>query len=165
VLSGGAGGRGLRGGRTVGDARDEELTDAIDMEIEKARRTTYRTDFSEGSLCSWTPRECLQGTDRPWQRRPRSVPRTLDLIRVPYHTVPYHTVALRRDRTWLRILSDRESSSGRELSPCRRRTLCSRRVARAVVGVLVDIGAFRGWSNRTAYFLGFGFEAFPWPGF
>ena len=34
----------------VRDLRDEELDDAIDMEIEKVRRTTYRTDFSEGSL-------------------------------------------------------------------------------------------------------------------
>ena len=33
------------GGRTVGDVRDEELDDAIDLEIEKVR-TTYRTDFS-----------------------------------------------------------------------------------------------------------------------
>jgi len=67
AMAGGAGGRGVRLGRTVGDARDEELDDAIDLEIEKVRRTTYRTDFSEGSLCCWTPRECLRGTDRPWQ--------------------------------------------------------------------------------------------------
>jgi len=53
--------------RTVGDVRDEELDDAIDLEIEKVRRTTYRTDYSERSLCCWTPRECLRGTDRPWQ--------------------------------------------------------------------------------------------------
>ena len=66
-MEGGAGGRGFRGGRTVGYVRDEELTDAIDVEVEKVRRTTYRTDFSEGSLCCWTPRECLRGTDRPWQ--------------------------------------------------------------------------------------------------
>ena len=55
----GAGGLGVQGERTVGDMRDEELDDAIDSEIEKVRRTTYRTDFSEGSLCCWTPRECL----------------------------------------------------------------------------------------------------------
>jgi hypothetical protein len=47
--------------------RDEELTDAIDVEVEKVRRTTYRPDFSEGSLCCWTPRECLRGTVRLWQ--------------------------------------------------------------------------------------------------
>ena len=29
----------------VGDVRDEELDDAIDLEVEKVRRTTYRTDF------------------------------------------------------------------------------------------------------------------------
>ena len=58
----------MEGGGMVRDLRDEELDDAIDMEIEKVRRTTYRTDFSEGSLsglCCWTPGEC--GTDRPWQ--------------------------------------------------------------------------------------------------
>ena len=67
---GGNGGRrgragGFGGGRTVGDVCDKELDDTIDLEIEKVRRTTYRTDFSEGSLCFWTPRECLRGTDRP----------------------------------------------------------------------------------------------------
>ena len=67
AMEGGAGGWGVHGGRTVGDVRDEELEDTIDSEIEKGRRTTYRTDFSEGSLCRWTPRECLQGTHRPWQ--------------------------------------------------------------------------------------------------
>jgi len=64
AMEGGAGGRGVRGGRTVGDVRDEELDEAIDLEIEKVRRTTYRTNFSEGSLCCRTPRECLRGTDR-----------------------------------------------------------------------------------------------------
>ena len=66
ALEGGAGELRVRGGRTIGDVRDNELDDAIDLKIEKVRRTTYRTDFSEGSLCCWT-RECLQGTDRPWQ--------------------------------------------------------------------------------------------------
>ena len=51
---GGNGGRrgraGVRGGRTVGDVRDEELDDAIDLEIEKVRRTACRTNFSEGSV-------------------------------------------------------------------------------------------------------------------
>ena len=65
-MEGGAAGRGVRGGRTVEDARDEELDDAIYTENEKVRRITYRTDFSEGLLCCWTPRECLRGTDRPW---------------------------------------------------------------------------------------------------
>ena len=65
AMEGGAGGRGVRWGRAVGDVCDEELDDVI--EIEKVRRTTYRTDFSEGSLCCWTPRECLWGTGRPWQ--------------------------------------------------------------------------------------------------
>ena len=65
AIEGGAGGLGGWEGRTVGDVRDEELADTIDMEIEKGRRAIYRTDFSEGSLCCWTPRECLQGTDRP----------------------------------------------------------------------------------------------------
>ena len=41
----------MGGMRTVGDVRDEELDDAIDLEIEEVRRTTYHTDFSEGSLC------------------------------------------------------------------------------------------------------------------
>ena len=63
AMEGGAEGRGVRGDRTVGDVHDEELDDAIDLETEKVRRTTYRTDFSEGSLCCWTPRECLRGTD------------------------------------------------------------------------------------------------------
>ena len=58
---------GLGGGHMVGDMHDEELDDSIDLEIEKVRRTTYRTDFSEGSLGCWTPRQCLRGTDRPWQ--------------------------------------------------------------------------------------------------
>jgi len=62
VMAGGAGGRGFQGGRTVGDLRDEELGTAIDLEIEKVRRTTYRPDFSRGSLCCWTTRECLRGT-------------------------------------------------------------------------------------------------------
>ena len=57
AMEGGAAGRGGRGGRTVEDARDEELDDAIDLEIEKVHCTTYRTDFSEGPLCCWTPRE------------------------------------------------------------------------------------------------------------
>ena len=38
-------------GRKVGDIRDEELDDAIDLEVEKVRRTTPRKDFPEGSLC------------------------------------------------------------------------------------------------------------------
>ena len=59
-------GRGVRGVRTVGDVCEEELDDAIDLEIAKVRCTTYRTNFSEGSLCCWTPTECLRGTDRPW---------------------------------------------------------------------------------------------------
>ena len=50
-MEAGAGGRGVRGGRTVGDVCDEVLDDAIDMAIEKVRSTTYCTDFSEGSLC------------------------------------------------------------------------------------------------------------------
>ena len=50
----------------VGDVRDGTLDEAINSEIEKVRRTTYRTDFSEGSLCCWTPRECLRRTDRLW---------------------------------------------------------------------------------------------------
>jgi len=54
-------------GRTAGDVCEGELNDGIDLAIEKLRRTTYRTDFSEGSHCCWTPRECLRGTDRPWQ--------------------------------------------------------------------------------------------------
>ena len=58
---------GIRGARTAGHVSDEELDDAIDLEIEEVRRTTYRTDFSEGSLCCLTPWECLRGTDRPWQ--------------------------------------------------------------------------------------------------
>ena len=65
VMEGGAGGRGVRGGRTEEDVRDEKLDTAIDLAIEKVRRTTYRTDFFEGSLCCWTPRQCLRGTDRP----------------------------------------------------------------------------------------------------
>ena len=48
AMEGGAGGLRVRGGRTIGDVRDDELDDAIDLEIEKVRRTTYRTDFSEG---------------------------------------------------------------------------------------------------------------------
>ena len=118
AIEGGAGGRGVRVGRTIGDVREEELDDTIDLEIEKVRRTAYHTEFSTGSLCSmgslqflmrccWTPRKWLRGNDQPWQRRPRSVSRTLELL-----TVPYHTVSLRRDRTWLRIFSDRESSPG-----------------------------------------------------
>jgi len=31
--------------------RDKELDDAMDLEIEKVHRTTYRTDFYGGSLC------------------------------------------------------------------------------------------------------------------
>ena len=57
----------IRGARTAGHVSDEELDDGNDLEVEKVSRTTYRTDFSEGSLCCWTPRECLRGTDRPWQ--------------------------------------------------------------------------------------------------
>ena len=66
-MEGRAGGRGVRGGSTVGEVRDENLDDAIDLETEKVHHTTYCTDFSEGSLCCWTPRERLRGTDRPWQ--------------------------------------------------------------------------------------------------
>ena len=66
-MEGGAGGRGVRGGRTIGDVQDEDLDDAIDLAIEKVRRTTYRTEFSRGSLRFWTPREYLRGTDQPWQ--------------------------------------------------------------------------------------------------
>jgi len=62
-----AGVMGMRGVRTAGHVSDEELDDAIDLEVEKVRRTTYRTEFSEGSLCCLTPWECLRGTDRPWQ--------------------------------------------------------------------------------------------------
>ena len=61
AMEGVAAGRGVRGGRTVADLRHKELNDAIDLEIEKVRRTTYRTDFSEGSLCCWTPRELSAG--------------------------------------------------------------------------------------------------------
>ena len=43
-MEGGAGGWGVRGGRTVGDVHDEELDDVMDLETEKVRRTTYRTD-------------------------------------------------------------------------------------------------------------------------
>ena len=50
-MEGGVGGQGARGRRTVGDVRDEELDDAMDLEIEKVHRTTYRTDFYGGSLC------------------------------------------------------------------------------------------------------------------
>ena len=67
ATQGGVGGRGVGGECKVGDVRDEELDEAIDLEVEKVRLTTYRTDFSEGSLYCWTPRECLQGSDRPWQ--------------------------------------------------------------------------------------------------
>jgi hypothetical protein len=41
---------------------DEELDDAIDLEIEKVRHTTCRAFFSEGSLGCWAPRECLWET-------------------------------------------------------------------------------------------------------
>ena len=65
ATEGGAGGRGGRGERTAGDLRDEELDNAIDMEIEKVRCTTYHTDLSEGLLSCWIPWECLRGTDDP----------------------------------------------------------------------------------------------------
>jgi len=64
-MEGGAAGRGGGGGRTAGDVHNEELDDANHLAIEKVRRATYRTDFSEGSLCCWTPRECLRGTTNP----------------------------------------------------------------------------------------------------
>ena len=67
AIEGGAGGLGVWAGRTAGDVRDEVMDDAINLEIEKVRRSTYRTEFSEGSLCCLTPWECLRGTDRPWQ--------------------------------------------------------------------------------------------------
>ena len=72
ALSGNGGGVGGQGGRavaTVGYVGDEELDDAMDLDIEKARRTTCRTDFSEGSLGRWTPGDCLRETGRPWQQR------------------------------------------------------------------------------------------------
>ena len=47
-MQGGAAGRGVRGGRTVGDVRDEELDDAIDMEIEKVRQGS-RSDSNRDS--------------------------------------------------------------------------------------------------------------------
>jgi len=56
-----------RGVRTAEHVRNEELDGGIYLEIEKVRRTTYRTESSEGSLCCWIPRKCLRGTDRPWQ--------------------------------------------------------------------------------------------------
>jgi len=54
-MEGGAGEGKARWGRRLGDLRDEGLEDAIDLEIEKVRRTTCCTDFFEGS--SDSPRE------------------------------------------------------------------------------------------------------------
>ena len=65
---GGAGGQGARAVATVGYVGDEEVNDAMDLDIEKVRHTTCRTDFSEGSLGCWNPGDCLRETDRTSQQ-------------------------------------------------------------------------------------------------
>ena len=44
AMEGGAGGRGVQEGRTVRDVRDEELDDAIDLEIEEAKSAFVKED-------------------------------------------------------------------------------------------------------------------------
>ena len=61
----GAGGRRGWGRRKVGGVRDEELNDAIDLDIERVRRPTCRTDCSGRSFAYWTPGDYLWKTGRP----------------------------------------------------------------------------------------------------
>ena len=65
---GGAAGQGVWAVAKVGYVGDEKLDDATVLEIEKVRRTTCRSNFSQGSLDCWIPRECPRRTDRPCRR-------------------------------------------------------------------------------------------------
>ena len=65
--------------------RDEGLDDAIDLEIEKVRRTTCRTDFSEGLLDRVIV--CGKLADPAAVTPEPFVFNNLELLRVPYHAV------------------------------------------------------------------------------
>jgi hypothetical protein len=94
------------GGAYVGDVCEEELDDAIDLEIEKVRRTiTARISLKGRSVAGPRGSVCGKLTDPGSDARDPSPGRWS-------FRISCHTVALRRERIWLRILSDRESSPG-----------------------------------------------------
>ena len=84
-MKGGAEGRGVRRGLEVAQVRYEGLDDAIDLEIEKVRRTTCRTDFCDGLLHRVIV--CGKLADPAAMTREPFVFNNLELVRITYHTV------------------------------------------------------------------------------
>ena len=64
----------------VGNVGDEELDDAIDSDIEKVRRTTCRTDFSEELLGCWS----AGNLPNLLQWRPKIISKQLEFLRVEH---------------------------------------------------------------------------------
>jgi hypothetical protein len=118
-MEGGPRGRGFRAAARVGDVRDEELDDAIDLEIEKVRRTPCVRISVKGLLgpgCergatrrpATRPSEGLRGTDRPCCNDARDPsPRSWSFR--GFHITQWSSET---GQAFLRIFSHTESSSG-----------------------------------------------------
>ena len=106
-LEEGAGGQGARLVAMVGDLVDEELDDAIDLQIYKVRHTTCRADFSEVSLGCWTPSVFCGRLADPAAVTPKICLRQADI----FEGSVSHSGAPRPDKQSCRF-SDRESSLG-----------------------------------------------------